>query len=73
LARQQQSTAQTNKPIFITNQQRDELQAFINERGLDVRDVCEHLAIDALTKIPVSDLELFKGYINDLAIREIHA
>ena len=71
--KQQSSTAQTNKPIFITNQQRDDLQAFISERGLDVRDVCVHLGIDALTKIPVANLEEFKGYIDDLARQEIHA
>lgn len=71
--RQQTSTTQTNGPAYITNQQRDDLQAFINERGLDVRHVCEHLGIDALTKIPVENLEEFKGYIDALAIQEIRA
>ncbi len=58
---------------LISNQQRDELQAFISERGLDIRDVCIHLGIDALTQISIDQLESCKGYIDDLATSELHA
>ena len=53
--------------IGITNQQRDELQAFIDERGLDVKSVCEHLGIDALTQIEQSKFEAVKAEIDQLA------
>lgn len=65
------SNEQMNKILYITAQQRDELQAFIAERGLDVKGVCDHLGIDALTKIPAADLEEFKGYIDALALQEL--
>lgn len=58
-----------NPPQFkgITDIQRDELQAFIDERGLDVKSVCEHLSIDALTQIEQSKFEAVKAEIDQLA------
>ncbi|OJU95094.1 MAG: AAA family ATPase [Acinetobacter sp. 38-8] len=58
-----------NPPEFkgISDAQRDSLQAFIDERGLDVKTVCEHLGIDALTQIEVSKLEAVKQEINNFA------
>ena len=58
-----------NPPEFnsITDQQRDDLQAFISERGLDVKTVCEHLGIDALTQIESSQLNAVKAEIEKLA------
>ncbi|NDN13069.1 hypothetical protein GY162_18575, partial [Acinetobacter baumannii] len=41
----------------ISDQQRDELQNFIAERGLDVKTVCEHLGIDALIQIEAAKLK----------------
>lgn len=70
-AQRSSSNEQMNKNLYITAQQRDELQAFIAERGLDVKGVCDHLGINALTKIPVANLEEFKGYIDDLARQEL--
>lgn len=64
-----------NPPEFkgINDAQRDSLQAFIDERGLDVKTVCEHLGIDALTQIEVSKLEAVKQEIDNLAKQEMHA
>lgn len=57
----------------INDQQRDELQAFISERGLDVKTVCEHLGIDALTNIEASQLDAVKQEIDVLAKKEVNA
>lgn len=57
----------------ISDAQRDSLQAFIDERGLDVKTVCEHLGIDALTQIESSKLEAVKQEIDNLAKQEMHA
>ena len=51
----------------ITDQQRDELQNFISERGLDVKTACEHLGVDALTQIESSQLNAVKTEIDQLA------
>lgn len=51
----------------ISDAQRDELQAFIDERGLDVKSVCEHLGLDALTEIEVSKLDAVKAEIDQIA------
>lgn len=51
----------------ITDQQRDELQAFIDERGLDVKSVCEHLGVDALTQIEMTKFEAVKAEIDQIA------
>ena len=48
---QVQHSPNTPKPGCISIKQRDELQAFINERGLDVKYVCEFLGIDTLAEI----------------------
>ena len=37
--------------IAITDVQRDEIQDLIDSMGLDVKTVCEHLGIDALTEL----------------------
>ncbi|MFX6265284.1 AAA family ATPase, partial [Acinetobacter baumannii] len=57
----------------ISDQQRDELQNFIAERGLDVKTVCEHFGIDALTQIEAAQLEKVKQEIEQLAKQEISA
>lgn len=64
-----------NPPEFkgVTDQQRDELQAFIDERGLDVKAVCEHLGIDALTQIESNQLSAVKAEIDQLAKASISA
>ena len=51
----------------LTDQQRDDLQAFIDERGLDVKTVCEYLGVDALTQIEASKFEAVKAEIDKLA------
>ncbi|ELA8889996.1 AAA family ATPase, partial [Acinetobacter baumannii] len=48
-------------------QQRDELQNFIAERGLDVKTVCEHFGIDALIQIEEAKLPAVKQDIETLA------
>ena len=60
-------TNSTQNHLNITEQQRDELQAFIDERGLDVKSVCEHLGLDALTEIEVSKLDAVKAEIDQIA------
>lgn len=51
----------------ITDQQRDELQNFISSRGLDVKTICEHFGIDALTQIEASKLDSVKQDIEMIA------
>lgn len=51
----------------INEIQRDELQAFISERGLDVKTVCEHLGIDSLMQIDLSQIQVVKQDIDQLA------
>lgn len=53
--------------IGISDKQRDELQTFISERGLDIKDICEHFGLDALTQIEVSKLEAVKAEIDQMA------
>ena len=60
-------------PSTISEEQRDELQNFIAARGLDVKTVCEHLGIDALTQIEAAQLEKVKQEIEQLAKQEISA
>lgn len=64
-----------NPPEFngINDIQRDELQAFISERGLDVKTVCEYLGIDALTQIESNKLNAVKIEIEKLAKEGAHA
>lgn len=57
----------------ITDEQRDDLQAFISERGLDVKTVCEHLGIDALAAIDQNQLNAVKADIDNLAKEGISA
>lgn len=58
---------------YLSDAQRDSLQAFIDERGLDVKTVCEHLGVDALTQIEASKLEAVKQEIDNLAKQGMHA
>ncbi|RKG40687.1 hypothetical protein D7V31_11340, partial [Acinetobacter sp. WCHAc060007] len=51
----------------INDAQRDDLQAFITERGLDVKTVCEHLGIDSLMQIDSTKIQLVKQDIDQLA------
>ncbi|APV35033.1 ATP-binding protein [Acinetobacter soli] len=64
-----------NPPEFkgISDVQRDQLQDFIAERGLDTRTVCEHLGIDSLMQIEVSQLQAVQADIENLAKQEIKA
>jgi AAA domain len=58
-----------NPPEFkgINDEQRDALQNFIDERGFDVKSICEHLGIDALTQIETNQLNAVKAEIEQLA------
>lgn len=58
--------------VNITDQQRDDLQAFIAERGLDSKTVCEHFGIDALTEIDQNNLNTVRAEIEKLA-KEVNA
>ncbi|WP_048764182.1 ATP-binding protein [Acinetobacter sp. 243_ASPC] len=57
----------------INDQQRDQLQDFIAERGLDTRTVCEHLGIDSLMQIEVTQLQAVQKEISALAQQGIQA
>lgn len=70
---QAQNSPNTPKTGCISNKQRDQLQAFINERGLDVKYVCEFLGIDTLAEIQAEKIELAKAEIDKLAKQEIKA
>lgn len=64
-----ESNKWNNPPEFnsISDEQRDQLQEFIAERGLDVKTVCEHLGIDALSQIDVNQLNAVQTEIDNLA------
>ena len=51
----------------ISEAHRDQLQAFIDERGLDTKAVCEHLGIDSLLQIEVSQIQAVQQEIDNLA------
>lgn len=51
----------------ISDAQRDDLLAFIDERGLDTKTVCEHLGIDSLMQIDISKIQEVKQEINQIA------
>ncbi|WP_180171431.1 ATP-binding protein [Acinetobacter sp. YH12023] len=51
----------------ISDAQRDDLLAFIDERGLDTKTVCEHLGIDSLMQIDVSKIQEVKQEIDQIA------
>lgn len=51
----------------ITSEQRDHLQSFISERGLDIKSVCEYFGVDSLMNIEASKIELVKQEIDQLA------
>lgn len=57
----------SNDHLSITPVQRDQLQDFIAERGLDVMSVCEYLGIDSLLAILQSQLERAKNDIDQFA------
>jgi len=61
------------KTSCISNKQHDQLQAFINERGLDVKYVCEFLGIDTIAEIQAAKFDLVKIDIDKLAKQELHA
>ncbi|EXS26785.1 AAA domain protein [Acinetobacter sp. 742879] len=63
----QNQTQAANNFVEISAEQRDELQTFIAERGLDVKTVCEHFGIDALTQIEAAKLMAVKQDIETLA------
>lgn len=54
-------------PQTISNEQRDDLQKFISERGLDIKSICEHFGVDSLMNIEASKIELVKQEIDQLA------
>ncbi|WP_445403665.1 ERF family protein [Acinetobacter vivianii] len=71
---QQSNTAasgNSNSTPCITNKQRDQLQAFIDQRGLDIVTVCNYMGIDNLMQIRESDLDRAKQDIEQLAKQEI--
>lgn len=51
----------------ISDAQRDDLLAFIDERGLDTKTVCEHLGIDSLMQIDISKIQEVKQEIDQIA------
>ena len=51
----------------ISEAHRDQLQAFIDERGLDTKTVCEHLGVDSLLQIEVSQIQAVQQEIDNLA------
>ncbi|AYA02264.1 ATP-binding protein [Acinetobacter sp. WCHAc010034] len=51
----------------INEAQRDDLLAFIDERGLDVKAACEHLGIDSLMQIDSSQIQAVKHDLEQLA------
>lgn len=57
----------SNDSQGITAQQRDELQDFIAQRGLDVMSVCEYLGIDSLMVILQCQIERAKQDIEQFA------
>ena len=57
----------------ISDEQRDQLQAFIDERGLDIKTVCEHLGIDSLLQIDIAQLQSVQQEIENLAKQGITA
>ncbi|MFH7804061.1 ATP-binding protein [Acinetobacter sp. BSP-53] len=57
----------------ISDVQRDQLQAFIDERGLDIKTVCEHLGIDSLLQIDISQLQSVQQEIDNFAKQGITA
>ncbi|OTG81529.1 ATP-binding protein [Acinetobacter sp. ANC 4648] len=59
--------------IGINDAQRDDLQAFITERGLDTKTICEHFGIDALTQIEVAQIQSVKQEIDNLAKAGVQA
>ena len=57
----------------ISEAHRDQLQAFIDERGLDTKTVCEYLGIDSLLQIEVTQLQAAQQEIDNLAKRGVTA
>ena len=52
--------------IAITDVQRDEIQDLIDSMGLDVKTVCEHLGIDALTELEAKAFSDVKAEISNM-------
>ena len=52
--------------MAITDFQRDEIQDLIESMGLDVKTVCEHLGIDALTEIEAKTFNDVKAEISNM-------
>lgn len=79
---QQQSTSQPDNTevaqqqhnyVPITDKQLVELRAFISERALEITQVCEHLGIEGLGQIDVTQIEEAKQHIDKLAKQELSA
>jgi len=61
-----------SRPVdLISEAQRDQLQVLIDTCGLDVKDVCEYLGIDALTQIEAANLQAVQNEIETLAKSEM--
>ncbi|OTG78515.1 AAA family ATPase [Acinetobacter sp. ANC 4558] len=72
----QENEAQLNQNQAIspiTSNQRDELQGFIEQRGLDVKSVCEFLGIDSLMQILTTQFNAAKQDIDQFAKAGIKA
>ena len=52
------------KPTFIDDSQRDELQAMIEGYGFNILKVCQHYKIASLKEIPADQFEPVKVYLN---------
>lgn len=57
----------------INEVQRDQLQTFIDERGLDTKTVCEYLGIDSLLQIEVTQIQAAQQEIDNLAKQGVTA
>ena len=67
---QQQTKVQTTtstSSALINQKQLDQLQAFITERGVDVKSVCSYLGIDSLAQIEAAKLDVAKHEIDQFA------
>lgn len=66
-----QTAAANNPNALITAKQCGELEAFIDERGLRMKDVCNYLAIDSLKQVKAINLNAVKADIENMAHEEL--
>lgn len=61
------STVNPANAVLINQKQQDQLQAFIVERGVDIKSVCSYLGIDSLAQIEAAKLDVAKHEIDQFA------